>query len=110
MATKKTKDLSAAEILTSIGEATTSAGTETEKTAKKRGRKPGTPAKWGTRLNIGVTDDMKEYLYIMSKLRGISLNDFVNEILRHNMEDNIDLFVKCRDLANSITYKKYDAI
>lgn len=107
MAAKKTN---AADILAKIGAATTSANTDTEKAARKQGHKPGTPAKWGKRLNIGVTEELKEYLQIMSKLRGISLNDFINEILQHSYEDNKELFEKCRDLAKSIDYKSHNAI
>lgn len=107
--TKKKAELNAADLLANVGEAVTASHTKTEQQAK-RGRRPGDPSKREKRMNIAISEDLKDYLTIMSKLRGVSMNDLVKEILQASLDDNQELFEKCRDLASSLAHKRRDII
>ena len=109
MARPKKQELNAVDLLTNVGEAVTASHTETEK-QHRRGRRPGDPSTRERRMNIAITEETKEYLIIMSKLRGCSMNDLVKEILEASLEDNRELFEKCRALAQSMAHRRREII
>ena len=106
---KKQVELNPADMLANVGEAVTASHTRTEEQAK-RGRRPGDPSKREKRMNIAITEELKDYLMIMSKLRGVSQNDLVKEILQASLDDNRELFEKCQALANSLAHRRRDII
>ena len=106
---KKKTELNAADLLANVGEAVTSSHTETEKAAK-RGRRPGTRSTCEKRMNIAITEEQKDFLQIMSKLKGISMNDLVKEIFQNAVDDNREIFEQCRKLTQSLAHKRRDIL
>ena len=67
---------------------------EEMKTAGRKGAKL-------PRINLAFTPQNYEFIQIMSRVRGESLTEFVNHVLRKSMEDNADIYQKAKDFKNS---------
>lgn len=106
---KKKVELNTADVLANVGESVTAAHTLTEQRAK-RGRKPGTKSTCERRMNIAITEEQKDFLQIVSRLRGISQNDLVKEIFQAAVDDNREIFEQCRRLTESLAHKRRELI
>lgn len=54
------------------------------------------------RVNVAFPPDVFMYIKIMSRVRGETQSEFVNHILRLNMEDNAELYKKALEFKNSL--------
>lgn len=50
------------------------------------------------RINVAFGPDVYNYIKIMSAMKGITLSDFINDILEENMNANKDLYEKVKAL------------
>ena len=53
------------------------------------------------RINLAFSPTLYDYVQTMSRVRGESMTDFVNCVLRQSMDDHADLYQKAKDLLNS---------
>ena len=54
------------------------------------------------RINMGFKPDVYDYITTMSRVRGETVTDFVNHILRRSMEENMELYQKAIEFRNSL--------
>lgn len=54
------------------------------------------------RINLAFTPDNYEYVSIMARVRGESLTDFVNAVLRKHREDHGDTYERAIEFRNSL--------
>lgn len=54
------------------------------------------------RINVAFTPDVYEYVQIMARVRGETLTDFVNLILRQHMEDHDELYSKAKEFREAL--------
>lgn len=54
------------------------------------------------RINLAFTPDNYEYIKTMAQVRGESLTEFVNYILRQSMTDNMEVYEKAREFKQSL--------
>ena len=59
----------------------------------KTGGKPGIKA---ARINIAFTPDLHAYVTTMSRVRGQTLSDFVEDLVRQSMKDNAELYAEAQ--------------
>ena len=115
MAKKDFSQINAGRVYNAIAEATADAAgtteprkerktyTEQETTEALRNRR--TAGKKGLklpRINVGFTPDVYDYIQTMARVRGETMSDFVNYILRQYMDDNRDLYDRAREFRNSL--------
>lgn len=65
------------------------------KTAGKKGVKL-------PRINLAFAPDVYEYIKVMAQVRGQNLTEFVNDILRENMQEHQDIYDKAKEFRNSL--------
>lgn len=53
------------------------------------------------RINMAFTPEMYEYIKTMARVRGESITDFTNHILRQSMEDNAELYEQAKAFQES---------
>lgn len=68
---------------------------DASKTQGKKGMKT-------NRINMGFSPENYEYLRVMSGIRSMTITKFVNFIIEEDRKQNADLYIKARDLKNSI--------
>lgn len=54
------------------------------------------------RINLAFSPDVYEYIKTMAQVRGETLTDFVNHILRQSMTDNAEIYKKAIEFKNSL--------
>ena len=54
------------------------------------------------RMNMGFTAENYEYLRVMSGIHKMTITKYVNHIIEEDRKNNADLYIKVRDLMNSI--------
>ena len=54
------------------------------------------------RINTAYSPDVYEYVQIMSRVRGQSMTEFVNDALRQHMNDHRDLYDRAIEFRNSL--------
>lgn len=54
------------------------------------------------RINLAFTPDNYEYIAIMSRVRGETLTDFVNAVLRKHREEHGDVYERAIEFRNSL--------
>lgn len=53
------------------------------------------------RMNIAFAPEIYDYIQTMSRVRGETLTDFVNHVLRQSMDDYADIYKKAQEFRNS---------
>lgn len=64
--------------------------------------KKGRPSKEQTMHNIGFSADNIEYLRTMSRVKGISVTEFVNEIVADHIATHGDVYQQIKELVKNI--------
>lgn len=54
------------------------------------------------RINLAFAPDVYDYIKVMSQVRGETLTEFVDHILRKNMEDNTEIYNKALEFRKSL--------
>ena len=54
------------------------------------------------RINMAFTPELHDYIKVMSKVRGQTLTEFVNDIVGQSLERNKDVYNRARDLLFDI--------
>lgn len=54
------------------------------------------------RLNMAFVPDIYEYINVMSRVRGESMTQFVNAVLRQHMEEHQDIFDKALEFRKML--------
>jgi len=54
------------------------------------------------RINMAFTDENYDYINVMSRVKGLSLTDFVNELLAKSREENNAVYQKTKDLLKEL--------
>lgn len=54
------------------------------------------------RINMAFTPEVYDYIKTMARVRGESMTDFVNTVLRQSLEENGDLYRKAVEFRNSL--------
>ena len=54
------------------------------------------------RMNMGFSPENYEYLRIMAGIHKMTITAYVNYIIEQDRKNNTDLYIKARDLMNSI--------
>lgn len=54
------------------------------------------------RINVAFAPDVYNYVTTMAQVRGQTLTQFVNHILRLNMEENMEIYKKAIEFRNSL--------
>ena len=54
------------------------------------------------RINVAFAPDLYEYVRTMARVRGETLTDFVNDVLRQSMTENAEIYAKAIEFKNSI--------
>ena len=53
------------------------------------------------RMNIAFAPEIYDYIQTMSRVRGETLTDFVNHVLRQSMDDYADIYKRAQEFRNS---------
>lgn len=54
------------------------------------------------RINVAFAPDVYNYVTTMAQVRGQTITQFVNHIMRLNMEENMELYQKAIEFRNSL--------
>ena len=54
------------------------------------------------RMNMGFSPENYEYMRIMAGIHKMTITKYVNHIIEEDRKRNADLYIKARDLMNSI--------
>ena len=54
------------------------------------------------RINMAFTPDTYDYIHTMSRVRGESMTDFVNKLVREHLQANADTYKKAIEFKNSL--------
>lgn len=77
--------------------------TEEEKAEMRQNMKTrGQKGVWLKRINVAFSDDVYDYVTTMAQVRGQSITQFINHILRQNMEQNMEIYEKAIEFRNSL--------
>lgn len=77
--------------------------TEEEKTEMRQNMKTrGQKGVWLKRINVAFSDDVYDYVTTMAQVRGQTITQFINHILRQNMEQNMEIYEKAIEFRNSL--------
>lgn len=53
------------------------------------------------RINMAFPPDLHEYIRVMARLRGQSITEFTNDVFRHSMEANAELYAQAKEFQKS---------
>lgn len=79
--------------------------TATEREAKEARESQKTQGRKGCkmqRINMAFTDSNYEFIHVMSRLKGITYTDFVNELLTEYREEKCDVYKEAQALIKKL--------
>ena len=54
------------------------------------------------RINVAFTPEVYNYVRTMARVRGETLTDFINHVLRQSMDGNAEVYAKAQEFKNSL--------